>query len=123
VHLTTETGFVRNESPFFSEKTWRPILNLQPFIYLGNCGALNKLQQMGFKTFHPYIDETYDTEQDIKKRFALIKQEILKIANMPMNELHDWYYSMISILMYNQHHLYTFRNYNPLKELLQHEQV
>jgi hypothetical protein len=46
VHIVTETQFEQDASPFFSEKTWRPILNLQPFIYLGNPLALNDLKPL-----------------------------------------------------------------------------
>ena len=44
----------------FSEKIWKPITNLQPFIYLDDVGALKKLHEYGFKTFEPFIDESYD---------------------------------------------------------------
>jgi len=121
VHITTETDFDKDETPFFSEKTWRPILNLQPFIYMGNYAALNKLHQLGFKTFHPFIDESYDLEKDHKKRFALIKQEILKIAQLPIGQLNDWYHSITDVLIHNQNHLHTFKNYNPFQELLNYE--
>jgi hypothetical protein len=113
VHITSETVFDNNEDQFFSEKTWRPIMNLQPFIYVGNYRALEKLKRLGFKTFHPYIDESYDLVQDPKLRFLLIIQEIKKIASKPLNEIHVWYYSITDILIHNQTHLSTFKNYNP----------
>jgi hypothetical protein len=117
VHITSETVFDDNVSQFFSEKTWRPIINLQPFIYVGNYKALEVLKSLGFKTFHPYIDESYDLEQDPKKRFLLIAREIKKLANKPLNEIHDWYYSITDILIHNQNHLQTFADYNPFDVL------
>jgi len=114
VHLTTETTFESN-SIFFSEKTWRPILNLQPFVYIGNCYALKKLKDLGFKTFHPYIDESYDLEFDPSKRINLIKEEILKLNNKSMQELHDWYYSITDILIHNQKHFMSFRDFDPFE--------
>ena len=117
VHITSETVFDDNPSIFFSEKTWRPIINLQPFIYLGNYGALEKLKNLGFKTFHPYIDESYDSVRDPKMRFLLIAREIKKLASKPLGEIHDWYYSITDILLHNQAHLRTFKDYNPFEPL------
>jgi hypothetical protein len=113
VHLTTETRFEYGESPFITEKTWRPIINLQPFIMIGNAGTLKFLHNMGFKTFNGYIDESYDLEFDPVKRFSMIEKEIVKLNNMSLEELHNWYYSMTDILLYNQEHLKTFANINP----------
>jgi hypothetical protein len=114
VHLTTETCFETTDI-FFSEKTWRPMLNLQPFIYLGNPGAIRKLQDLGFKTFHPFIDESYDDETTPSKRIQLVRDEILKLHNMPIAELHDWYYSITDILIHNQKHfLNYFTDLDPL---------
>lgn len=117
LHITSETQFDSASTPFFSEKTWRPILNLQPFIYVGNYRALNKLHTLGFKTFHPFIDESYDNEPNPKKRFALIEQELLKFANMSIEQIHDWYYSITDILIHNQTQLYNYKNHNPICNL------
>lgn len=117
VHIVTETQFEENASPFFSEKTFRPILNLQPFIHLGNCLSLNTLRMMGFKTFSPFINEDYDSEQDPVKRFKLAAQEIVRLSNMPIEQIHEWYYSIKDILIHNQKILETHRTYNPLWQL------
>ena len=118
LHITSETLFDSVGTPFLSEKTFRPILNLQPFIYLGNYKGLEEIRRLGFKTFHGYIDESYDLEQDPKKRFALIEKEIKRFSEMSKEELHDWYYSLVDILIYNQKHFLTFNSYNPLHDFL-----
>ena len=117
IHIVTETQFEQNASPFMSEKTWRPILNLQPFIYLGNPLALNTLRKLGFKTFEPFINESYDVETDPVKRFSLIEQEIKKFANMNIQDIHTWYTSIREDLIFNQHLLLSYKNYNPLCNL------
>jgi hypothetical protein len=119
LHIVSETEFRPPGTPFMSEKTWRPILNLQPFIHVGNCLALNKIRELGFKTFHPFIDESYDLVINPKMRFKLIEREILKFNNLSLEEIHKWYYSIKDILIYNQNHLRSFKNFNPLKELCQ----
>jgi len=119
LHIVSETEFDQPGTPFMSEKTWRPILNLQPFIHVGNNLALNKIKELGFKTFHPFIDESYDLEADPRKRFQLIEQEIVKFNNLSLEEIHNWYYSIKDRLIHNQKHLHSFKNFNPLKELCQ----
>lgn len=117
VHITSETLFTIGDgkNPFFSEKTFRPIQNLQPFIFVGEPFSLLTLKSFGFKTFSPFIDEKYDTQTNHAFRMKLIEREIVKLNNMTMEELHDWYYSMTDILLYNQNHLKSFAKDNPFE--------
>lgn len=117
VHITSETQFNEYTSPFFSEKTWRPIMNLQPFIFIGNPGSLEKLRELGFKTFHPFINESYDLIKNDRQRFLALEQEIKKFSEMPIEEIHSWYYSILNTLIHNRDHLRTFKNYNPMLDL------
>ena len=109
VNLVTETFFGRNV--FLSEKIFKPISNLQPFIVLGDYRMLAELRKLRFKTFEPFIDESYDEEIDPHKRMEKIEIEIVKLKNKTIKEIHNWYYSIIDILLYNQQHLYTFEKY------------
>ena len=117
LHITSETDFDNSSTPFLSEKTWRPILNLQPFIYVGNYKSLEKLRSLGFKTFSPFIDEDYDLIKDQRWRFIAIEKEIKKFATMPIEEIHQWYYSITDILIHNQNVLKSYTNHNPIKEI------
>ena len=117
VHIISESAFDGEKDPFFSEKTWRPIMNLQPFLFVGNCNSLAKLKQLGFKTFHPYIDESYDSEVYPSRRIQMIEEEIKKLASKSLEELHEWYYSITDILLHNLNHLRTFKDYDPWEEL------
>lgn len=119
VHITSETVFEDSFScPFFSEKTFHAMVNLQPFIYVGCHGALKLLKEWGIKTFHPFIDESYDDEKDPVKRFSMIENEIKKLNEMPIQELHDWYYSITDILLHNQQVLKKFSPTNPFENAL-----
>lgn len=116
LHLISETRFDTGDYPFLSEKTYRPLINLQPFIYIGNHHSLEKLHKMGFKTFHPYINEDYDLEEDPKKRMSMIEKEIAIFNNKSMDEIHNWYYSITDILLHNQNQLQSIKNINPYGE-------
>lgn len=111
LHIVTETTFDDNATVFTSEKTWRPILMMQPFIFLGPWRALEKMRGLGFKTFSPFIDESYDDERDPRKRYQMIEKEIIKFINMDLKDLHSWYYSITDILIHNQNNIYNYTNY------------
>lgn len=108
INLVTETFFGTNV--FLSEKIFKPISNLQPFIVLGDSGTLEELKRLGFKTFDGFIDESYDNEKDPKIRFEKIETEIKKLGEKSIKEIHDWYYSIKDILIFNKERLYNYYN-------------
>lgn len=120
IHIVSETIFGEGDpkNPFFSEKTFHPIINLQPFIYVGSPYSLKTLQELGFKTFHPFIDESYDSEEDPKIRMTMIANEIEKFSKMSIEDIHNWYYSLTDILIHNQKHCNTYKYYNPFESTI-----
>jgi hypothetical protein len=53
---------------FLTEKTIKPIMNLHPFVVLGNPHTLEVLKSFGFKTFDRWWDESYDDIKNFKDR-------------------------------------------------------
>jgi len=105
--IVTENQFTsRSDQLQFTEKIWKPITNFQPFIVLGDRYQLKKLREWGFKTFSPFIDESYDEVLDTKERFSMIEIEINKLCNRPIEEIHDWYWSIEQDLRHNYYHFY-----------------
>jgi hypothetical protein len=119
LHIVSETRFEEGSSPFMSEKTFRPIVNLQPFLYFGNHHSLAHLRDLGFKTFHPFIDESYDDEINPKNRMLMLERELVKFHAMSINDIHDWYYSITDTLIHNQRHLATFKDTNPYNSVVE----
>ena len=73
VNLVTETLFFTN-AIFPTEKIFKPMLHGQIFLLAGAPGFLKKLRSYGFKTFSPYIDETYDDIDDpVERGIALVR--------------------------------------------------
>lgn len=119
INIVSETSFDDGggEYPFISEKTFHhPIINLQPFIVIGNPFTLKTLRDLGFKTFSPVINEEYDNCIDAKQRFNLIESEISRLSALSLSEIHDIYYQLREILIYNQNHAKTFGDYNPFEK-------
>ena len=61
-----------NDEIFMTEKIWKPIIAQQPFVVHGNYLYLQRLREMGFKTFANYFDEDYDLEMDKDMRMDKI---------------------------------------------------
>ena len=58
---------LHNNKIFFpTEKTAKPMLSNKPFIVLAGKHFLKNLKSLGFKTFSPVIDESYDEIDDLK---------------------------------------------------------
>ena len=89
-----------------TEKTWKSIITFQPFIVIGSQNHLKKLREWGFKTFEPFIDETYDEMIAYEDRKRKIYSEIKRLIRMSREELDLWYWNMIDIcLFYNFLHI------------------
>lgn len=107
INICTETNFYE-DGLYFSEKTWKPIGHLQPFIQVNKKGAIKELQNLGFKTFHPFINEEYDDIESDSDRIYFLKNEINRINSLPIEQIHNWYYSIKDILIYNRDLLFKF---------------
>ena len=92
---------------FLTEKTFKSIMNMHPFILLSAPGSLEHLRKLGYKTFPNSIDESYDKEINAVKRMDMVLEETKKLCALNINELHDWYRKLIPILEHNQKNLLT----------------
>jgi hypothetical protein len=64
-----------------TEKTTKPISMKHPFMVLGHHDFLKNLRDLGFRTFSDYIDESYDSETDVKKRIQIITQNLKEMQD------------------------------------------
>lgn len=102
--VCTET-FVDTEYKFLTEKIFKPISSFQPFLFAAFPGALSLLRELGFKTFAPYINESYDNESHTGTRLQMIVDEVKRLCAMNKEEIHTWYWQMEEILIHNHEHL------------------
>ena len=110
--ITTETLFDTHYKSM-TEKISKPLINFLPFVLIGAPGLLQQLKELGFKTFHPYIDESYDLERDPNTRLTMITEEIRKLCAMTKDELHNWYWNMEDILLHNHNKMLEFHTNDP----------
>lgn len=107
--IVTETNFY-NDNDFISEKIFKPLWHMQPFIVIGRPYMLKYLKELGFKTFDWLIDETYDTIEDNNTRMKLIITEIEKLNKMDFNLLKEKIHNSYDILEHNRNVILNIGN-------------
>ncbi len=86
---------------FFSEKIFKPILMKHPFILASRPGSLAKLRSLGYRSFSPHIDETYDTIHDPKARIQAIISEVKRLGEFSDQEWIQWQKNVKEIVEHN----------------------
>lgn len=107
--IITETTFYTTNgyenSIHISEKTYKTIAMCHPFIMMNNPYALRVLKQLGYKTFSPYIDESYDEILDDGSRMLKIIENIEKLCRMNSEEIKKFIEFTREICEYNYQNL------------------
>jgi hypothetical protein len=111
ISFVTETFFWYSDYNFskkpleyeldISEKTFKPISMMHPFIIMGQPGILKHLRSMGFKTFAGWWDESYDEMLDPNDRFAALLKLYEELSSYSHKTLADMMYEMSDILQSN----------------------
>ena len=89
---------------FMTEKIWKPIMAQHVFVVHGNHLYLQKLREIGFKTFGSYFDESYDLENDQNKKIDKI---VSLCKDLKTKDWNDIYRQTIAL---RQHNYDTFFN-------------
>ena len=115
-NFVLETHFSKN-NVFLTEKTFKPILNLQPFTIVGAPGSLKLLRELGYETFDYWIDEQYDKIKNDEARMF----ECFAVAYELSKKSHDEHVTMmkemIPVLAHNQQVLLSNKQ-DRLKKLI-----
>lgn len=96
--------------PFVTEKVFMCVMYKCPFILLSHHKALAAFKSLGFKTFEPFIDESYDTVEDPKHRIKLVLRQIDILCSMPFEKLEEQVNELKDILDYNYNHFQYLTN-------------
>ena len=102
-NIVVETYF-KQQTIFLTEKTFKPILNMQPFILVGNPYSIKMLKQLGYKTFGDFISEDYDEIVNPTDRMRELLTVFYSIASRSDKDQKNMIELMKEILEYNQSH-------------------
>ena len=102
VTVVTETQHVPNVGfPFFSEKIWKPMIGMRPFLLLGDGGSIKYLKDNGFYTFNELFNITKND---------LTVQDIINAIKHFDKDPAELYASIQSQLKHNKKRFYEFAN-------------
>jgi hypothetical protein len=92
-------------SVFVSEKIFKPMIAMQPFLLVGQPRTLEFIRKMGFRTFDRWWDESYDTEFHPIKRMQKVCEILLDLKKLSKKEWLLIYREMYDVLLHNQNFL------------------
>ena len=95
---------------YLSEKAFKPIAHLHPFVMMGRPGILKTLKRIGFKTFSDFWDESYDDIENNSERIIKIYEVIKSLILKSNEEWDEMMKKMFHILEYNRNHLLKYNH-------------
>lgn len=112
ISIVIETLFPYKEEDFHAtEKIYKAIAYNKPFIIFGSHLFLKNLRSMGYRTFSPYIDETYDTIENPIDRVNAIIAEMTRINNLSDDALESLVHNCNSVVRWNSNRLRQRENF------------
>lgn len=99
--VVTETNFFGRIGKHLTEKAFKPIAYRHPFILMSDQHTLALFRKLGYKTFHPFIDESYDNEPNDTKRLKMILNEVNRLCNLSEPELFEFIDNVKEITKFN----------------------
>jgi hypothetical protein len=106
IHLVAETIFCQ-EKIHLTEKIFKPMVMMQPFILFGGARSLEYLRKYGFQTFGEIWDESYDLEPDHKHRYQMIKSLIKDLSLLSDAQITALLLKCQKIVEHNQRHFFS----------------
>jgi len=119
LNIVSETEFNNWHPRFVTEKTWKPIVGMRPFIIHGQARIYPWLRSQGFRTFNhywPHVD--VETSED---QHGIVMSVLHWLCDMPVQDLEDMYQDMLSDLRYNRDRFLEFsrEQYHKMHNLFQ----
>jgi len=96
--------------PFITEKTFRNVKYKKPFIVMGQQHLLASFRELGYKTFHPLIDESYDEVDSERERFVRVVGELERLRQMRDTKFNNLLQQCQPIVEHNYNNLITRMN-------------
>jgi hypothetical protein len=106
LNIISETEFNEWHPRFVTEKTWKPILGLRPFIIHGQRSIYAWLRGHGFKTFNDYWSHIpVETSDD---QHGTVVAVIDFLCQKSKQELSEMYFQMLPDLQFNRQRYFEF---------------
>lgn len=111
LHVVAETYFFNyNDQLFFSEKIFKPVVFMQPFVLFSQTGSLQVFRDLGFRTFPTIIDESYDEIVDDIQRYNMAMKSVKKFISQDIEKINRQIRSILPDLIHNYSVLFGRRS-------------
>ena len=87
-----------DKTMFLSEKTFKVIVCIHPFLIMVNKDSMSMMRKIGYKTFNNFIDEGFDT-LPTHERLKYILESIRKVDKI--EDKIEWYKSLEETIEFN----------------------
>ena len=106
LNVVSETEFDSWKPRFITEKLWKPMIGLRPFLIHGQTNIYPWLRNHGFRTFNHYWSHI-DVETNTDVHATTV--EVLKyVSAKSADELMELYTTMLPDIQHNQDRYYEF---------------
>ena len=108
LNVVGETEFLPWDNMFISEKTWKPVLGLRPFVINGQTKIYQYLRDQGFRTFEKYFNNV--ELENIPEHLVhdSIVAVIKYLSSLPKDELISMYQHMLPDLVHNRNRFFEY---------------
>lgn len=116
ISIVCETVF--DQRVHLTEKVLRPLACGHPFMVLAGPGTLRTLRGYGFKTFDPWIRESYDEEISEAGRMDLVLREMQRLSEMSWDQRQELLAACQQICQHNRQHFFSDKFFTLLTDEL-----
>lgn len=110
LNIVGETEFFPWDNMFISEKTWKPVLGLRPFVINGQTKIYKYLRDQGFKTFNHYWPQVNLEDVAEYEVANSIVQVVKYLKSLDFETVQSMYNDMLPDLLYNKERFFEFAN-------------
>lgn len=96
---------------YLTEKVFKAITCEHPFVLVTHPKTLPLLHELGYMTFSPFIDESYDEEMNDYERMMKICAEVKRLCNLKPNQLKKYLAGCKPIVKHNIDVLLNKKNF------------
>lgn len=108
LNIVSETTFFPWDDLFITEKTWKPIIGLRPFLVNGQTTIYKFLRDNGFRTFtHLFKDIEFEDIAEYQVHDSIVAA-IKRLKDMTKQQILDLYQSILPDLDHNRRRLFEF---------------